>query len=81
MNERFFEKAMCVGNPFMEQLIDDFLDFRNRKKINSIKALDDEILRLDIESYNKDQENTKEYPTMLCKIEVVKDMRSNTFPP
>ncbi len=38
MNELFFEKAMCVGNPFMEQLIDDYLDFRNRKKINPYKA-------------------------------------------
>jgi hypothetical protein len=82
LNERFFEKAMCAGNPFMEQLIDDYLEFRNRKKINPNKAIDDERLRLDIENYNKDQENTKEeHPTMLCKIEAVKDMRSDTYPP
>lgn len=82
LNEKYFDKAMATGNPFIEDLIADYLEFRNRFKIQPSRALDDETLRMEIIQHNNEQDVTVEkLPSLLCNIECVKDLRSDTLPP
>jgi hypothetical protein len=82
LNERYIEKALLTRNPFVDEMIEDYLTFRARTKIDPKKALNDQQLILEINLYNLEQENTPEpMPTLLCRIEAIKDMRSDVLPP
>ena len=82
LNEKYFDKAILTRNPFIEDLIDDYLMFRNRNKIRISRALDDSALQIEIDRHNREQdEKSEEYPTVLCGIDALKDMRSDTLPP
>ena len=82
LNEKYFDKAMATGNPFIEGLIEEYLMFRNRFKIPLSRALDDELLRSEIIQHNLDQDNTAEkLPSLLCSIACIKELKSDTLPP
>ncbi len=75
-------QAMLTRNPFIEGLIDDYLMFRNHNKIRISLALAGSALRIEIDRHNREQdEKNEEYPTVLCGIEALKDMRSDILPP
>jgi hypothetical protein len=81
LNELYIEKAL-VSNPFIEQLIDDYLDFKNRGKIDPSKALGDQQMILEINMHNIEQENQpKTHETLLCHIKTIDEMRSDRLPP
>jgi len=82
LNEKYFDKAMATGNPFIEGLIEEYLVFRNRFKIPLSRALDDELLRSEIIQHNLDQDSTAEkLPSLLCSIACIKELKSDTLPP
>ena len=82
LNEKYFDKAMATGNPFIEGLIEEYLMFRNRFKIPLSRALDDELLRSEIIQHNLDQDSTAEkLPSLLCSIACIKELKSDTLPP
>ena len=46
LNEKYFDKAILTRNPFIEDLIDDYLMFRNRNKIRISRALGESALQI-----------------------------------
>ena len=81
LNERYIVNALITLNPFVERLIDDYLEFKNRRHINPTVAGTDEKLLAEIIRHNAEMELVKEKsPTILCCIDEIKDMRSDIFP-
>ena len=81
LNERYIEKAMLTLNPFIDRLIEDYLEFRNRRHINPTSAGTEENLLAEIKSHNARHEAlTEKPPTILCCIKEIEDMRSDVYP-
>ncbi len=81
LNEKYIEKAL-YSNPFINQMIEEYLDFRNRGKIDPNKALGDQQMILEINMHNIEQENQpKSHETLLCHIKTINEMRSDRLLP
>ena len=75
------EKALANMNPLIDQLLDDYLDFKNRNLINPGAAGNDHQLKSQIEAENRRRlEQAESPPTFLCTIEDIREMRSDNMP-
>ena len=65
-------------NPLIDQMLDDYLDFKNRNLINPGAAGNDNQLKKQIETEN--MRRLENPPTFLCTIEDIREMRSDNMP-
>ena len=69
LTQRYIEKALANANPLIEQLVDDYLDFRNRNLIDPKAAGNDMLLKHQIEMENERRLTCGEaHATTLCSI-------------
>ena len=81
VEDRLNEKALANMNPLIDQLLYDFLDFKNRNLINPGAAGNDYQLKSQIEAENRRRlEQAESPPTFLCTIEDIREMRSDNMP-
>ena len=81
ITRRYLEKALANMNPLIDQMHDDYLDFKNRNLINPGAAGNDNQLKKQIEAENMRRlELAENPPTFLCTIEDIREMRSDNMP-